>query len=166
MSLTKQQTEEVARRRLGLAATREKFLEARRRGAREYAYGLAAQIAEADPTVTRIWGFGSVFEPRQPFRKDSDIDLAVEGGWHHQLVSHMTLDIPGIRPALLSGDMTEGVDELRRFRHVFRNLYKSRLQPERVAFVQHYAESVVNTFGECHRRFVGWLDQLIDAEEG
>ena len=89
-----------------------------------------------------------------------------EGGWHHQLVSRMTLDIPGIRPALLSGDMTEGVDELRRFRHVFRNLYKSRLQPERVAFVQHYAESVVNTFGECHRRFVGWLDQLIDAEEG
>jgi len=80
MSWSKQQTEEVARRRLGLAATREKLLEARRREAREYAYGLAAQIAEADPTVTRIWGFGSVFEPRQPFRKDSDIDLAVEGG--------------------------------------------------------------------------------------
>ena len=80
MSWTKQQTEEVARRRLGLAATRKKLLEARRREARKYAYGLATQIAEADPTVTRIWGFGSVFEPRQSFRKDSDIDLAVEGG--------------------------------------------------------------------------------------
>ncbi len=89
-----------------------------------------------------------------------------EGGWRHQLLSRMALDIPGIRPALLSGDMTEGLDELRRFRHVFRNLYKSRLQPERVAFVQRYAESVVRTFGDCHQRFVEWLDRLIEAEEG
>ena len=87
------------------------------------------------------------------------------GGWHHQLISRMVLDIPGIRPALLSDDMTEGLDELRRFRHVFRNLYKSRLQPERVHWVQHYVESVVNLFAECHQRFVGWLDELIQAEE-
>ena len=89
-----------------------------------------------------------------------------EGGWHHQLVSRMALDIPGIRPALLGGDLTEGLDELRRFRHVFRNLYKSRLQPERVAFVQRYAEPVAGSFGDCHQRFVGWLDRLIEAEEG
>lgn len=80
MSWTRQQTEDVARRRLNAAAARESHLEARRQEAREYAGVLAARIAEADPTVTRIWGFGSVFELRQPFREDSDIDLAVEGG--------------------------------------------------------------------------------------
>lgn len=88
------------------------------------------------------------------------------GGWHHQLIARMELDIPGIRPALLSADMAEGLDELRRFRHVFRNLYKSKLQPERVAWVQRYAEPVVKLFGERHRQFIDWIDQLIATEEG
>ncbi len=80
MSWTKQQTEDVARRRLRHVARREMLIKARRQEAREYAGLLATQIADADPTVRRIWGFGSAFEPRQPFREDSDIDLAVEGG--------------------------------------------------------------------------------------
>ena len=50
-------------------------LEARKEGER-----LAALLRKADPHVVRIWGFGSVFEASRPFRMDSDIDLALEGG--------------------------------------------------------------------------------------
>lgn len=55
-------------------------LEKRRGEARAHAEELARQIGERDETVQRIWGFGSVFDTRLPYRASSDIDLAVEGG--------------------------------------------------------------------------------------
>lgn len=48
--------------------------------AKEEAARLAALIRSRDPKVTRIWGFGSVFENSRPFSANSDIDLALEGG--------------------------------------------------------------------------------------
>jgi len=56
------------------------MLEERRAAARAHAQELARAIAEADPTVRRIWGFGSAFDDRLRFRESSDIDLGVEGG--------------------------------------------------------------------------------------
>jgi len=41
---------------------------------------LAALIGERDPGVEAVFGFGSAFDHELPFRLDSDIDLAVEGG--------------------------------------------------------------------------------------
>jgi predicted nucleotidyltransferase len=37
-------------------------------------------MGRAVPPVKRIWGFGSTFEEWRPYRSDSDIDLAFEGG--------------------------------------------------------------------------------------
>ncbi len=51
-----------------------------RAAARRHATQLAQKIGAADTTIRRIWGFGSVFDQRLPFRAGSDIDLAVEGG--------------------------------------------------------------------------------------
>jgi predicted nucleotidyltransferase len=43
---------------------------------------LARLLGESDPQVRSVWGFGSVYESGRPYRMDSDIDLAVEGGDH------------------------------------------------------------------------------------
>ena len=56
------------------------MLQERRAAARAHAEQLARKIASADPTVRRIWGFGSTFDVRLRFREYSDIDLAVDGG--------------------------------------------------------------------------------------
>jgi predicted nucleotidyltransferase len=53
---------------------------ARRREAREEAVRIAAELRAKDPCIKGIWGFGSTFEPALPYRLDSDIDLAIEGG--------------------------------------------------------------------------------------
>jgi len=37
-------------------------------------------MRKADPALTAVWGFGSTFEENRPYRIDSDIDLAIEGG--------------------------------------------------------------------------------------
>ena len=80
MNWTTEQTREAAQRRLKKEAACRALLEERRAAARSHATQLAQEIGAADTTVRRIWGFGSVFDQRLPFRAGSDIDLAVEGG--------------------------------------------------------------------------------------
>ena len=52
--------------------------------------------------------------------------------WHRDrdLVQHMLLDIEGVRPALLNRGLAGRIDELRSFRHIFRNIYQSELDPK------------------------------------
>ena len=85
--------------------------------------------------------------------------------WHRELIERMGIEIPGLRPAVISADLQEPLDELRRFRYLFRNLYKSELKPARVHEVSAFADSVEERFAPCHRAFVSWLDELIATEE-
>lgn len=59
----------------------------KREKAREEAKMLARRLLESDPTLKTVWGFGSVFEESRPFRPDSDIDLAIEGGGYFRCLS-------------------------------------------------------------------------------
>jgi hypothetical protein len=87
-----------------------------------------------------------------------------EQTWHRDLLDRMALSIPTVRPALLdSQDLVDRIDELRRFRHVFRNLYKSRLHPGKLRIVNEAAEGIEEDFLAAHTRFVTWLTEL--AEE-
>lgn len=53
--------------------------------------------------------------------------------WHRRLLLSMTVERPGIRPAVIDVDLGESLDELLAFRHLFRNLYVLDLRVERVA---------------------------------
>jgi hypothetical protein len=44
----------------------------------------------------------------------------------------MTMDIPEVRPPLLSKETAAMLDEFRAFRHVFRNVYGFNLSSERI----------------------------------
>jgi uncharacterized protein YutE (UPF0331/DUF86 family) len=52
--------------------------------------------------------------------------------WHTELLRRMALDIQGIRPALLSTESAELLNELRAFRHLFRHAYGVQLDASRV----------------------------------
>lgn len=52
--------------------------------------------------------------------------------WHKELLVQMKLNIPGIRPPVLSRDTFSQLDEYRRFRHLVRHLYGFNLLPEKV----------------------------------
>lgn len=62
------------------------------------------------------------------------IDGETPGGesWHRELLKAMAGDIPGIRPAVISLRSAQALDQLRRFRHLVRNVYASNLVPERM----------------------------------
>lgn len=52
--------------------------------------------------------------------------------WHAALATQVALDVPGLRPAMVSPTMAGPLRELRAFRHLFRHLYVLNLDPRRV----------------------------------
>ncbi|MCR4418606.1 MAG: hypothetical protein QHH27_01555 [Clostridia bacterium] len=62
------------------------------------------------------------------------LDKSILAGeqWHRELLEQMTLEVQGVRPALLSPEAAAGLDRLRAFRHVFRNVYGFNLSPEKI----------------------------------
>lgn len=83
-----------------------------------------------------------------------------EADWHKTLVDRMTLDIQGLRPAVIDLEAARTIDELRRFRHLFRNLYKTPLIPAKVRFANEAAHGVVHVMTTSHERFDGFLQDL------
>lgn len=61
--------------------------------------------------------------------------LDTKNGWHADLLDRMRLDLRPLRPALLDDTTFGQLDELRRFRHVFRTAYGIELDAERMALV-------------------------------
>ena len=64
----------------------------------------------------------------------STVDQSTPTGpdWHRELLRQMTVEVPAVRPPVLSAAVAGDVDEFLRFRHVVRNVYTFALDPERV----------------------------------
>ncbi|OGU17133.1 MAG: hypothetical protein A2076_04185 [Geobacteraceae bacterium GWC2_53_11] len=64
----------------------------------------------------------------------SSIDGAVPtaANWHQELLTQMQTEIPSLRPAIISYDLKEALEEYRGFRHVVRNVYTYHLKPEKL----------------------------------
>jgi hypothetical protein len=87
-------------------------------------------------------------------------DISDKAQWHAQLLRRMTLDIEGVRPRLLSDEAYQCLDELRRFRHLFRNLYTADLDSERLRLVLNEARRLQSFYHADIERFLTYLDQL------
>lgn len=87
------------------------------------------------------------------------------GDWHAELLRQMALDLPGIRPAVVSRQSAEQLDELRRFRHRVRNIYATKLAPQRMQAV---VETLPDLWADVRRQldtFAAYLDTLSHADE-
>jgi hypothetical protein len=64
----------------------------------------------------------------------SDVDQSVPTAhdWHRELLRQMTVELPGLRPPVLTAAMAADADEFLRFRHVVRHIYAFALDPEQV----------------------------------
>lgn len=61
--------------------------------------------------------------------KSFEEGLPIGNQWHKELLEQMSLNIPGVRTPLVSKKTMEQIDELRGFRHVFRNAYGFNIDP-------------------------------------
>ncbi|WP_201771673.1 hypothetical protein [Thermotoga sp. RQ7] len=74
----------------------------------------------------------------------------------------MSLEIPRVRPAVISKKLRETLDEYLRFRHVFRNVYGYLLQWERMKPLLEKAGAVYERFEEEIERFKDFLRELAE----
>jgi len=77
--------------------------------------------------------------------------------WHTQLLRNMSLDLPEIRPAVITHKLMASLGEYLRFRHVFRNNYGFVLEPERIKPLEQNMPSVLEELGLQLRDFLSWL---------
>jgi hypothetical protein len=84
--------------------------------------------------------------------------------WHRDLLDRMALEIPGTRAALITDPaIAERIDELRRFRHFFRNLYKARLSAAKLRIVCEAANGIAEAFRPMHKAFGSWLASVAES---
>ncbi|MFO7761175.1 MAG: hypothetical protein ACQES8_04055 [Thermodesulfobacteriota bacterium] len=62
-------------------------------------------------------------------------NITGNGNYHVNLLKRMRVEIPGVRPAVISETSHKHLDELRGFRHVFRHAYNFGLDEERILFL-------------------------------
>lgn len=61
-----------------------------------------------------------------------DGNLPTNPEWHRDLLDQMGLDLPQVRPAVLTSRQIQFLEEYLRFRHVVRNVYTFSFDAERV----------------------------------
>lgn len=65
-------------------------------------------------------GIEKIFED---IAKEIDRRIPLGDGWHSELLHQMTLDIPGLRPSVISHPTEKKLREYLAFRHLFRKRY-------------------------------------------
>ena len=86
-----------------------------------------------DSVALNLHGFYSGLE--RIFEKiAASVDGSIPEGanWHQELLHQLSMEIDGIRPAVISSDLKEKLEEYRGFRHVVRNVYTYHLSPEKM----------------------------------
>lgn len=84
------------------------------------------------------------------------------GRWHAQLLERMRLDVSPLRPAVINAATYDALDELRRFRHLFRHAYALELDAERLQLVLRKAMKLREQYVSQFEQFDRFLLSLGD----
>jgi HepT-like protein len=88
----------------------------------------------------------------------NQVDAA--SGWHADLLDRMRLDLTPLRPAVIDDATFDPLDELRRFRHLFRAAYGVSLDAERMALVLRKALALRRLLPPQIASFLSFLETL------
>lgn len=92
------------------------------------------------------------------------LDESVPEGrdWHQELLRQMTVELPQIRPAVITVAAFHGLDEYLRFRHVVRNVYAFDFDRQRI---QRLVEGVRPCFEQVRTEILAFADILQQLAE-
>lgn len=80
--------------------------------------------------------------------------------WHSELLRRMTLDVRPIRPPVIGQQSYQALNELRNFRHLFRNAYLLEFDTRRLALVWDFADQLQQTYPADFSQFRQFLQTL------
>lgn len=92
-----------------------------------------------------------------------EIDEKLPAGehWHRELLMQMILDIPEVRPPVLSRETAFKLDEFRAFRHVFRNVYGFNLSSERMVDLLNKFPHTISCLEKDVCTFIQTMKQIV-----
>jgi hypothetical protein len=115
-----------------------------------------------DGVALNLHGFYSGLE--KVFEKIAakvDGSVPTASNWHQELLQQMSLEIDGVRPAVISEETRELLEDYRGFRHVVRNVYTYHLNPEKM---EHLVNGVDLVLQKLTFQLSTFADFLQDAE--
>jgi len=108
-----------------------------------------------DSVALNLHGFYSSLEKIFELIANQIDDSIPEGSsWHQELLKQMTFDIKGLRPAVISENTAELLDEYRGFRHVVRNVYTFKLSFKKI-------KPLINSLDKVYSEFKREIDLFI-----
>lgn len=79
-------------------------------------------------------------------------------GWHRELLESMALDLPRLRPPVISRGTLKLLEEVLRFRHLFRNVYGFELEWVRLGPLLARVPTCWAAFNADLQEFLAFLD--------
>jgi len=91
----------------------------------------------------------------------TNVDGAMPEGpsWHQDLLIQMKGEIKNIRPAVLSQETCQMLDEYRAFRHVVRNVYAFNLSYDKIAPLVNNIETLFTRLKKEMGQFVRFIEE-------
>ncbi len=86
-----------------------------------------------------------------------------ENEWHKELLDRMRLNIEGVRPAFLDEETYYLLNDLRAFRHLFRNLYARPIDEDKILLIQKNIPKSIEGFKKAVRNYLLFLADLKGA---
>jgi hypothetical protein len=103
-------------------------------------------------------GFENIFQNVAAVFENSVDDVE---RWHIRLLERMRLDAMPLRPAVVDDAAYDALDELRRFRHLFRHAYNVKLDPLRLQLVMYKALALKDIYTGQIEQFLEFLQSLL-----
>lgn len=91
--------------------------------------------------------------------------VPVDSEWHRELLRQMSIEVPGVRPPVLSAETLRVLDEYLRFRHVVRHVYTFAFDPERIERLVGQMRSSFEKVRTDLLAFADFLEHLARADE-
>ena len=87
-------------------------------------------------------------------------EIKPEGlNWHQEILRQMAMEIPKVRPAVISQDLREELDKYRAFRHIVRNIYAHNFRIDKIKDLMGNIDKVVNKLEENLQIFCEFLEK-------
>jgi len=86
-----------------------------------------------------------------------DGTLPRDANWHQVLLQQMASEVPCVRPAVISEETRNALDEYRGFRHIVRHVYTFKFDP---AKVQRLVEAGPAVFAQVRAELLAFADFL------
>jgi hypothetical protein len=80
--------------------------------------------------------------------------------WHLRLLRMMTVEVPGVRPQVLSTELADRLTDYLRFRHVVRNIYGFELHEEKIEPLIQELPRVSRELQDQMKELLSYLEEL------